>query len=211
MEVEVTFKRENVSGVVPIGTYLFDAARRLGVEVECERRGESDDCAMHIKDGGELLSEITKAEKEHLTSKRRKNGERLACQTKFERPGEVVIMTTKKKEEEKPADEEKYDAYRKGFEELPLEKKIADLLHFEAVAFGETVSFVLNSPSMIFGKIMDVMAEFGLKMENDAKKATRPNEHKANVKTEENGHNGNTEVSEKDNKSDEELKNSETK
>ncbi len=203
MDVEVKFEREDISGVVPVGSYLFDAARRMGIEVECERRGESDLCAMRIKGGSEFLSEITKAEKEHLTTKRRKNGERLACQAKFEQSGEVIIMTTKKKEEEKPADEEKYEAYRKEFEELPLEKKIADLLHFEAIAFSETVSFVLNSPSMIVGKIMDVMAEFGLKMEDDAKKATRPNEHKANVKTEENGNGENAETSQKKNKSNE--------
>lgn len=198
MEVEVKFERENISGVVPLGTYLFDAARRMGIEVECERRGESDLCAMRVKDGGEFLSETTESEKEHLTSKRRKNGERLACQAKFEKPGEVTIMTHEKKEEEKPADEVKYEAYRKEFADLPLEKKVADLLHFEAIAFSETVSFVLNSPSMIVGKIMDVMAEFGLKMEDDAKKATRPNEHQNghqnDVKAEENNHHENSEA-----------------
>jgi len=205
MDIEVKFEREDISGVVPVGSYLFDAARRMGIEVECERRGESDLCAMRIKEGGELLSETTKAEKEHLTAKRRKNGERLACQAKFEQTGEVVIMTTKKKEEEKPADEEKYETYRKAFEELPLEKKVADLLHFEAITFSETVSFVLNSPSMIVGKIMDVMAEFGLKMEDDAKKASRPNEHNADVKAKENGHNDNAEKSQTNNKSNEET------
>lgn len=204
MEVEIKFERENISGVVPVGSYLFDAARRLGVEVECERRGESDSCAMQVTQGGELLSEVTTAEKEHLTSERRKNGERLACQAKFERTGEIVIMTTEKKEEEKPSEEEKYEAYRKEFEELPLEKKVANLLQLEAITFGETVSFVLNSPSMIFGKIMDVMAEFGLKMEDDAKKATRPNEHHSDVKAEENGHSENGNQAQTNNKTEEE-------
>lgn len=215
MDIEVKFEREDISGVVPVGSYLFDAARRLGIEVECERRGESDACAMQIKEGGELLSETTEAEKEHLTSKRRKNGERLACQAKFEQAGAVVIMTTKKKEEEKPADEVHYEAYRKGFEELPLEKKVADLLHFEAIAFSETISFVINSPSMIVGKIMDVMAEFGLKIEDDAKKAKRPNEHhkehQPDVKAEENGHHEKAEDSPTDDKSDDETSNSEIK
>lgn len=177
MEAEVKFERENISGVVPIGTYLFDAARRMGIEVECERRGESDLCAMRVREGGELLSEVTAAELEHLSAERRKNGERLACQAKLERAGTIEIMTTKKKEEEKPAAEEQAEAYRKDFEELPLEKKISNLLQLEVITLGETVSFVLNSPSMIFGKFMDVLAEFGLKMEDDAKKATRPNEH----------------------------------
>lgn len=178
-EIEVNFEREKISGVVAVGTYLFDAARRMGIEVEaeCERRGECDSCAMRVKTGEEFLSDVTKAEIEHLTSKRRKNGERLACQVKFERTGEVSIMTHKKKEEKKPAEEVKYDAYRKEFEELPLEKKVANLLHLEAVTLSETVSFVLNSPSMIVSKFMDVLAEFGLKMEDDAKKATRPSEH----------------------------------
>jgi hypothetical protein len=30
---------------------------------------------------------------------------------------------------------------------------------------------------MIFGKLMDVLAELGLKLEDDAKKQTRPTEH----------------------------------
>lgn len=186
MEVEVKFERENIGGLVAVGTYLFDAARQMGVEVEaeCERRGACDTCAMRVKEGGEFLSGVTKAETEHLTSKRRKNGERLACQTKFERPGTVTIMTHKKKEEKKPAADEKIENYRKEFEELPLEKKVASLLELEAVTLGETFSFVMNSPSMIFGKFMDVLAEFGLKMENDAKKATRPNEHAEGKKAE---------------------------
>ncbi len=53
------------------------------------------------------------------------------------------------------------------------------MLELEAVTFSETVSFVINSPFMIFGKIMDIMAEFGLKLEDNDKKAKRPVEHKA--------------------------------
>lgn len=178
-EVEVKFEREERDGVVAVGTYLIDAAGRLGVEVEteCERRGECDSCAMTIKQGGDLLSELTKAESEHLTAARRKAGERLACQAKLEKSGEVVIMTKEKKTQEKPEAEDKTESFRKEFEELPLEKKIASLLELEAIALGETFSFVLNSPSAIFGKVMDVLAEMGLKLEDDAKKEKRPEEH----------------------------------
>lgn len=183
-EIEVTFERENSSGVVAVGTYLYDAARRMGIEVECERRGETDECQMRVKEGAEFLSEITQAEIEQLSAKQRKSGERLACQVKFEKSGEVVIMTNKKKEEEKPAAEVVVENYRKEFEELPLEKKVASLLQLEAITLNETASFVMNSPQMIFGKFMDVLAEFGLKMEDDAKKATRPNEHHNEKKTE---------------------------
>ncbi|MFN2393505.1 MAG: 2Fe-2S iron-sulfur cluster-binding protein [Pyrinomonadaceae bacterium] len=179
-EVELKFKRENRNGLVATGSYLFDAARRLGIEVEaeCGRVGECDSCAMKIKDGNECLSEPTFAEVNQLTDKRRTNGERLSCQAKIEKAGEIVVMTNKKKETEKSNTEEKTEEYRKQFEEMPLEKKIASLLELEAIALGETFSFVLNSPFKIFDIAMGVMAEFGLKLEDDAKKATRPKEHK---------------------------------
>ncbi len=176
-EVEIKFEREDLTGVIPVGTYLFDAARRMGIEVECERLGESDACAMRITSGGELLSAVTKAETEHLSDERRSNGERLACQAKIERAGDITIMTTKKAEPEKPDYEAKKETYRKEFEELPLEKKIASLVELEAITLGETFSFIINSPSMIFGKLVSVLAELGLKLEDDAKKQTRPAEH----------------------------------
>lgn len=176
-EVELKFEREEISGIVPVDTYLFDAARRLGVEVDCERLGESDACAMRVTAGEEFLSQVTEKEKQHLTGERRKNGERLACQVKIEAPGEIVVMTHKKKEEKKPKEEARVEEYRKEFEELPLEKKVASLLELEAITLSETFSFVLNSPSHIVGKIMDVLAEFGLKLEDNDKKAKRPKEH----------------------------------
>jgi ferredoxin len=185
-EVDIKFERENLSGLVAAGTYLFDAARRFGIEVECERTGASDACAMQILQGRELLSDLTKAEIEQLSDERRKNGERLACQAKIEKSGEVTIMTKEKVQEEKQPEEEKKETFRKEFEDLPLEKKIASLLELEAIALGETVSFVLNSPYMVFQKAMDVMAEFGLKFEKEAKEATRPEEHKAEEATGEN-------------------------
>jgi ferredoxin len=179
-EAEIKFERENRDGVVAVGTYLYEAARRLGVEVDavCGRIGECDSCEMRITHGIEFLSEPTAAEIKQLSAARRKNRERLSCQAKFEKPGEVVAMTNKKKKEDLPKDEEKTEEYRKQFEEMPLEKKIASLVQLEAIALGETFSFVINSPSAILGKMMDVLAQFGLKMDADAKKATRPEEHK---------------------------------
>ena len=189
MEAEIKFEREKLDGLVAVGTYLFDAAQRLGVrlEDECGRRGECDSCAVRVKSGGEFLSEITEKEKEQLTAKRRKNGERLACQAKVVAAGEIVIMTHKKKEEEKPEFEAKREEYRKQFEELPLEKKISSLLELEAVALSETLSFVVNSPSHIVGKIMDVMAEFGFRLDEREKDARRPKEHKNGSEKAENG------------------------
>ncbi len=190
-EAELKFEREGRSGVAVVGSYLIDAARRIGIEVEdeCGRLGLCDTCAMTVTEGGDLLSAPTKAELELLSDERRKNGERLSCQAKIENAGEIVIMTKEKKKEEKPSPEEKSESYRKEFEELPLEKKIAELVRLEAIALGETFSFILNSPSKVFSKVMDVMAEFGLKLDEEAKNAKTPEEHKpkAEAKAETNG------------------------
>lgn len=185
MEADIKFEPSGRKGVVATGSYLYDAARRLGVKIEtdCERKGECDSCAVRIIKGMDLLSEATKAEKEHLTAQRRMNGERLSCQAKIERTGDIVVMATEKKKAEEPTKEEKeLKDFHKKFSELPLEKKVANLLEFEAVTLAETFSFVLNSPYKIAEKVMDVMAEFGLKLDKEEKDAKRPVEHKADTK-----------------------------
>lgn len=185
-ETELKFEREDRSGIAVGGSYLIDAARRIGIEVEaeCGRLGLCESCAMTVRHGGDLLSAPTKAEMEQLSDDRRKNGERLSCQAKIEKSGEVVIMTKeKKKQEAEPSAEEKTETFRKEFEELPLEKKIAALMKLEVIALGETFSFILNSPYKIADKVMDVMAEFGLKLDKEAKESTRPEEHKTKEET----------------------------
>lgn len=180
-QVEIIVEGEvNRSGLVAVGSYLFDAARRLGVEVpaECGRRGECDSCVLTITKGREFFSEPTAAEIKQLGVQRLEAGERLSCQTKIERAGEVVIMITQKNEENKPeTEEEKINEFRREFEDLPLEKKIASLVELEAIALSDTFRFVLNSPYNIVGKIMDVMAEFGMKQEEEDIKAKRPKDH----------------------------------
>ena len=178
-EAEIKFEREELEGIIPIGTYLSDAAGRMGIELVSESFGEAEFSVVKITKGGKLLSAPTKIETKHLSAERRKDGERLAEQAKLEKAGEVVIMTTKKPEEVKPDYEMKKEAYRKEFEALPLEKQIASLVELESIALSETFSFVINSPYKIVGKLMDVLAEFGFKMEDEAKKQSRPAEHQA--------------------------------
>ena len=179
MEVEIKFEREDRNGIVAVGTYLLDAAKRLGIELQSEEFGETEIFVVKVTSGSELLSAPTKTEIELLSAERRGQGERFAGHAKIERPGEISVMTTEKKQEEKPTEEEKKEEYRKEFEELPLEKKIASLLELEAIALSETFSFVINSPYKIFDIAMGVLAEFGLKMEDEAKNETRPKEHKS--------------------------------
>ena len=180
MEANLTFKREEREGVVPIGSYLSDAAARLGVrpEEKCIPSENLHFCQVSVLEGDGHLSPRTAHETEFLASEGAGEAERLGCQTKIDEPGEIVIMTKEKKEEKSEATpEEAAKEYTKEFSELPLEKKIAQLVQLEAIALGETVSFVINSPYLIFEKAMEVMAEFGMKKEEAGKKAGRPAEH----------------------------------
>jgi ferredoxin len=177
MEVEVKFEPSGRYGVVPAGTYLIDAAARLGISIddECGRRGECDSCAVKITKGADLLSEPTQAELEHLSTERRSTGERLSCQAKIEKPGEICVMTTEKAKPEATT----FESFQKEFGDLPLDEKVKYLLQLESVTLSETFSYILNLPYTIGEKIRDSVAEFGLKMEEEEKKAKRPTEHQA--------------------------------
>ncbi|MGI8812167.1 MAG: hypothetical protein ACR2IH_06515 [Pyrinomonadaceae bacterium] len=181
-ETLVKFEREGQEGLVAVGTYLIDAARRFGIRMgddPVEESAGDHSCSVFILSGAELLSEETKIEREHFAVFGRKSNERLACQTKIEKPGEVTIMTKEKSAESTAADDkEASERFRKEFEEMSLEAKIASLVKLEVIALGETISFVANSPFKVFEKLMDVMAEFGLKKDAEAKSAARPEEHK---------------------------------
>jgi ferredoxin len=178
-EVEIKLEREGLEGIVAEGSYLIDAMKRLGKRFDgvCEPHNGIHFCAVSVTKGAGILSAETSAEAEYFAKNEQGDKERLACQAKLERGGDVTIMTKEKKEEPAAAAADREAEYRKEFTELPLEKKIANLLQLEAIALGETVSFVINSPFKIFEKAMDVMAEFGVKLEKQAKDATRPKEH----------------------------------
>jgi hypothetical protein len=136
-----------------------------------------------VKSGAEFLSEPTKAELEQLTDERLREGERLSCQAKIIGEGEIVIRTHEKKDT-RPEAERKHEEFRREFDRLPLEQKISRLMELEAVALGETLSFILNSPYTIGGKVVEFLSGFGFKFEKEAKEAKKPDEHKENGKEE---------------------------
>ncbi len=183
---QITFKREGREGIVAVGSYLADAAKRFGIrfDEDCAQDEDLHFCSLVVDSGSDNLSPLTVVETEHFSAHGRKANERLACQAKIQTAGDLVIMTTEKKEkaDDKPNTEEQTEQYKKDFAELPLEKKIATLVQLEAIAFGETVSFIINSPYLVFDKVMDVMAEFGLKKEEESKKSARPKEHEPSPK-----------------------------
>lgn len=185
LEAEIRFAREDREGVVAVGTYLIDATKRFGIHFEdvCVPDASTHYCSVVVASGSDLLSDLTKAEADYFAANGRKTNERLACQVKIDKAGEVEIMTNEKVKDAEPEPEasaaDGSEEYRKAFEEMPLEKKIANLVQLETIALGETVSFIINSPFKVADKLMDVMAEFGFKKEERQKESARPAEHKA--------------------------------
>ena len=200
-DAEVRFEREGAEGLVAVGSYLGDAAKRFGVrfEGECVHGANEHFCEIEIREGSSLLSVPTNAENEFIESAGLNANWRLACHAKIERTGEIVVMTKEKKattEEEK----DQYEEYRKRFEDLPLDKKMSELIRLEAVALSETLNYVANSPYTLVDKIMDVMAGFGFNLEKEKKESAKPEEHRTNghkSETSESGESGNEAEKEK--------------
>jgi ferredoxin len=180
MSVNIEWKPDEKQGIVAEGTYLWDAAKRLGVRLpaECEGRGECDTCAVVVEEGATLLSTLTTAERERLSPERLAAGERLACQTKIERGGQLVLRPVPVTEREETTEETVKD-FSKEFREMPLEKKLATLMELEAVAAVQTLSAIANLPFKIFEKGLDLMAGRGRTLARREREARRPTEHHA--------------------------------
>ncbi len=179
MSVDIKFEPDGRSGVIAEGTYLWDAAKRLGVRLpaECEGRGECDTCAVTIEKGATLLSSLTEAERERLSPERLASGERLACQAKVERGGELVLRPVPVTERAETT-QETVKELRREFSELPLERKLATLVELEAVTMFQTLSAIVDIPYKIGGKVLDLMAGRGRQLTERERAARRPAEHR---------------------------------
>ncbi|MBA3320377.1 MAG: (2Fe-2S)-binding protein [Pyrinomonadaceae bacterium] len=180
MSVNVEFGPDGRHGIVAEGTYLWDAAKRLGLRLpaECEGRGECDGCAVIIKEGTPLLSELTNAERERLSAERLALGERLACQAKIERPGNLKLEPVPVEDREETVEETKFEL-REEFRNLPLQKKLTTLVELEAIAAYQTFKAISDLSSSAFEKGLDVIAGFGRARERRARQSHRPAEHRA--------------------------------
>ena len=179
MSVEIKFQPDQ-QGIIAEGTYLWDAARRLGVRLpaECEGRGECDTCAVVVEKGATLLSSLTQAERERLSPERLAVGERLACQTKVERGGEELVLRPVPTTARAETKEEVVKDLRKEFRDLPLKQKVATLTEFEAVTLFQALNAVADVPFKLGEKVLDVMAGFGRQMSQREREARRPAEHR---------------------------------
>lgn len=179
MSVNIKFEPDGRSGIIAEGTYLWDAAKRLGLRlpVECEGRGECDTCAVAVTEGATLLSSLTEAERKQLSPERLASGERLACQTKVERGGDLVLRPVPNTERAETTEETIKD-FRKEFRELPLDKKLATLVELEAVTMFQTLNTIANFPFSLGDKIMGVMARKGRSLSQRERETRRPAEHR---------------------------------
>lgn len=181
MSVHVEWKVEGESrnGILAEGTYLWDAARRLGIKLpaECDGRGQCDTCAVIVEEGAALLSGLTDAERERLSPERLAAGERLACQAKVEHAGDVVLRPVPATERSETTEEAVTDI-RKEFSEMPLSKKLSTLVELEAVAASQALSALFDLPFNAFEKGLDLLAVRGRRLARAEREERRPAEHK---------------------------------
>src|SRR5260370_14532975 len=142
---------EGVSGVVCGGHMVSDSAWVLGCQSpECCVCDAS--CSISIITGRTLLSDLTDTERQQLSPARLAAGERLACQCKAERGGELIIRLVARSERARTADEKTADL-RKEFSELPFERKMATLIQLETIAMSQALD-TLADRSVAFGKMI---------------------------------------------------------
>ncbi len=182
MSVNVEWKVDGQSytGIVAEGTYLWEAAKRMGVRLpaDCEGLGRCDTCAVKVEEGATLLSSLTNAERERLSPERLLAGERLACQTKVERGGDLVLSPVPQTERAETTEETVSDI-RQEFRKMPLQQKLSTLVELEAVAATQTLGALADLPFKIFEKGLDLMAGRGRTLSRRKREERRPAEHRA--------------------------------
>lgn len=182
MSVNVEWKIDGQShtGIVAEGTYLWEAAKRMGVRLpaDCEGKGTCDTCAVKVLEGATLLSSLTNAERELLSPERLLAGERLACQTKVERGGDLVLSPVPQTERAETTEETVSDI-RQEFRKMPLQKKLSTLVELEAVAATQALTAFADLPFKLFEKGLDLMAGRGRTLARREREARVPAEHRA--------------------------------
>jgi ferredoxin len=162
------------TGLVAEGTFLLDAANRMGIRLpaECGGRGECDTCAVVIEEGAAILSAPTEAEGIRLGSERLAAGERLACQAKAERAGTVALRPVPVAEREETTEETAKD-FKEEFRRLTLRKKLATLAGLEAEMAYETIVRAVDLPFELFGKGLDLLGGRGRRLSESERERRR--------------------------------------
>ena len=157
MNVSITFEPSGISGLVAQGTYLIDAARRMGAPLGAgclAGEGDCPSCVVAIKAGASLLSPPTGVEDKLLGTAGLSDSLRMACQAKIEGQGDIVLMVTAFRPQEAPPIDLPSDIEKK-FGELSLNQKIAALLKFEAITMSEAFDAALKKPIAVGTRAFD--------------------------------------------------------
>ena len=156
MSVSITFEPSGISGLVAEGTYLIDAARRMGASLGAgctAGKGECPSCVVSVKTGAHLLSQPSLVEEKQLGVEHLEQSLRLACQVKIENPGDVVVMVAARPQTRPPVESEA--ELRKQFGALPLSKKLATLLQLEVITMSEAFDSAIEKPLAYGSKAFD--------------------------------------------------------
>ena len=156
MSVSITFEPSGISGVVAQGTYLIDAARRMGAPLGAgctAGKGECPECVVSVKAGADLLSARSQVEEKQLGGEQLDQSLRLACQAKIENHGDVVVMAAARPQA-RPDDDTQAELLRK-FGTLPLTKKLATLVQFETITMSEAFDTAIEKPLAFGSKTFD--------------------------------------------------------
>lgn len=158
MSVSITFEPSGINGVVAEGTYLIDAARRMGAPLGAgctAGKGECPSCVVSVKAGANLLSAPSMAEEKQLGVEQLDQAFRLACQVKLENHGDVVVMSAVQPQS-RPATDDGADLVKR-FGSLPLAKKLATLVQFEAITMSEAFDSAIEKPLAFGSKTFDAI------------------------------------------------------
>jgi ferredoxin len=156
MSVSITFEPSGISGVVAQGTYLIDAARRMGAPLGAgctAGKGECPACVVSVKSGADLLSSPSLVEEKQLGNEQLDQSLRLACQVKIENHGDVVVMAAARPQSP-PADDTQSEILKK-FGGLPVTKKLATLMQLEAITMSEAFDTAIEKPLAFGSKTFD--------------------------------------------------------
>jgi ferredoxin len=159
MSVSITFEPSGISGLVAEGTYLIDAAHRMGVSLGAgctAGKGECPACLVSVKSGSDLLSPPSLAEETQLGAEQLGQGLRLACQVKLDHHGELVVMGATRQVRSTAPNDTASELLKK-FGTLPLSKKIATLVQFETITMSEAFDSAIEKPLAYGSKTFDAI------------------------------------------------------
>ena len=172
MSVSVTFEPSGINGLVAQGTYLIDAAKRMGAPLGqgcLSGKSECPACVVSVKSGVELLSAPSAIEEKLLGVIEPGNTLRMLCQTKIEGHGEIVLMVSSYRPKATQSKSELAADIEKKFAELGLKDKIAALLKFEALTMNEAFDAALQKPLAAGTKVFDSLMARAKASKSDSK------------------------------------------